>query len=234
MQVEIEAGKLSLDIKNKKKSINLKGSHTLKISGSCMTEIELSTDIENPTPIENFVEKSGIYVAKKAGVVSIGGENVAVLAEGQFFEVNNLKDLGAIYGEDVPDDENFITVDIRTPMGQRLTYIKYFDEDWEFIEQINSENIYDYMDFDTSDFIHKINISGSRGVYLKDKLLSIVRASTIDIDAETNEYKPITPKDISYAVKSKGEKYFADKTEFENLKEKIEGLEAKLASISKE
>lgn len=226
MQVEIEANKLSLEIKNKKKSISLKSSHTEKISGSCMTEIELSTDIENPTELLNYINKSGVYVAKNKGLISFDGNIIAILAQGQFFEINNLKELYEVVGEELPDEENIITIDIRTFEGEEITIFKCGDDDWDTFISINSMNIDNYVDtsIDTSNLISKDNISAQYGIFLNGNYLTISSATNQEIDSGNNSYKSITPNNIDYAIQSKGKEYFAGKDDLSALQNEIEQI----------
>ena len=109
-----------------------------------MTEIELSTDIENPTNIFDYINISGTYVAKNKGVIGYNGEPITVLGKGQFFKVLNLKDLYLITGEELPDEENFIRLDI--PMMDGINKIYFMSGNGEISEgdEINSLNINDF------------------------------------------------------------------------------------------
>ena len=102
--------------------IENKTTEDLGIVGTSMTEIELSTDIANPTEIINFINKSGTYVAKNLGVIGTNGEAVTALAKGQFFTVSNLQEYAKSFGLEIPDDENIIDIDARTPDGIHITY----------------------------------------------------------------------------------------------------------------
>lgn len=230
MRVEIAPQSLSLKIKKEKTSIKLNGSYTKKISSSCMTEIELSTDIENPTELLNYINKSGVYVAKNKGLISFDGEIIAILAQGQFFEINNFKELYELTGEELPDEENIITIDIRTFDGEKITFFKVGDDDWDSFVSINSMNIDDYVD--TSNLISKNNISAQYGIFLNNNYLTISSASSQEIDSGINSYKSITLNNIDYAVKIKGKKYFADKTELSTLQNEIEQILESVVNVS--
>lgn len=234
MRVEIAPQSLSLEIKNKKTSIKLNGNYTKKISSSCMTEIELSTDIENPTELLNYINKSGVYVAKNKGLISFDGDIITILAQGQFFEINNFKELYELVGEELPDEENIITIDIRTFDGEKITIFKYGDDDWDASVSINSINIDDYVDtsIDTSNLISKNNISAQYGIFFYGNYLTISSATNQEIDSGNNSYKPITPNNIDYAVKSKGEQYFADKTDLSTLQNEIEQILESVVNVS--
>lgn len=234
MKVEIIPNKLSLNIKNKKQSINIKGSYTKPLTSSCMTEIELSTDIENPTELLNYINKSGVYVAKNKGLISFDGEIITILAQGEFFEINNLKELYEVVGEEFPDEENVITIDIRTFDGEKVTIFKYGDDEWDTFVSINSINIDDYIDtsIDTSNLISKNNINGNYGIFLNGNYLTILSATKQEIDNGDSNYKAITPNNIEYAIKNKGQNYFADKESLSMLQNEIEQILESVVNVS--
>lgn len=222
---------------NNKPSINdiiLEGNKTLDdlgIMGKYMETIELSTDIENPTEITDYINKSGIYVAKNAGILGFQGEPITVLAKGQFFKVMNLQEYGSVIGEEISDEDNLIQIQIAGLEGYDYILYKNGTNDWEDAADINSLNINDYVNIDTSNLLKTSNISSTYGIKLLSNYLAIQQASNTEIDSATNTYHPITPNNIAYAVQKKGASYFADKTDFETLQTTTNNLISEIETI---
>lgn len=214
--------------------IGNKTTEELGIVGTSMTEIELSTDISNPTNILDYINVSGTYVAKNKGVLGYNGEPITALGKGQFFKVLNLKDLYLITGEELPDEENLIRVDI--PMMEGSNKIYFMFGNGEILEgyEINSLNINDYVDIDTSNFLTKNMFNSNYGIKFQSNYLMVQQASNAEINTGTNTYKPITPSTGDYLVKTKGANYFADKTEFNNLQVEVETLNDNLTNLKGE
>ena len=199
----------------------------LGIVGTSMTEIELSTDINNPTEIMNYINKSGTYVAKNLGVIGSNGEVVTAFAKGQFFTVYNLQEYAKAFGLEVPNNQNIIDIDARIIDGTYQTYRITGGTKLEQIVWLNSENVNDYVDsFNPSDFI-----SSSYGIYIIGGKLAINSATLTDIDNGLNIYKPITSNNIAYAVQTKGNNIFAKKTDFTTLQNKVEILETNVDTL---
>lgn len=201
--------------------IGNKTTEDLFIVGTSMTEIELSTDMNNPTEIMNLINKSGTYVAKNIGLLGSNGEPMAVFAKGQFFSISNLQEYGKAFGLEVPDSENVIDVDGRLIDGEHVTYRIIGGTQLKEIIWLNSENVKDYVkvDFNPADFIN-INY----GIQFYNGKLAIYSATLTDIENGINNYKPITSNNIAYAVQTKGNNYFANKTDFTTLEKKVETL----------
>lgn len=214
--------------------IGNKTTEELGIVGTSMTEIELSTDIGNPTNIFDYINASGTYVAKNKGVIGYNGEPITVLGKGQFFKVLNLKDLYSIIGEELPDEDNLIRLDI--PMMDGINKIFFMSGNGEILEanEINSLNINDYVDIDTSNLLTKNMINSSYGIKLYNNILAVQQASNAEIDSGNDVYKSITPNNIDYAVKTKGNKYFTDKTSFANLSDNVSTLNEDLTTLKTE
>lgn len=207
--------------------IGNKTTEDLGIVGTSMTEIELSTDITNPTEIINYIGKSGTYVAKNAGVLGTGGEPMVVLAKGQFLTISNLQELASILGLEVPDNENIVQIDTRLPDGTYRSFQIIGGKQLKEIAWITSENVNDYVDsFNPNDFINS-----SYGIYTLGGRLAINSATLTDIDNGLNIYKPITSNNIAYAVQTKGNNIFAKKTDFTTLQNKVEILETNVDTL---
>ena len=223
------------ELKNKPSinGVELNGNLTtedLGIVGTSMTEIELSTDIKNPTEIMNYINKSGTYVAKNAGVIGTNGEPMVVLAKGQFLTISNLQELSSIFGLEVPDNENIVQIDTRLPDGTYRSFQIIGGTRLKEIVWITSENVNDYVDsFNPSDFI-----SSGYGIYTIGGKLAINSASQYDIINGIDNYKPITSNLIAYAVQTKGNNYFAKIKDFNDLQDKVETLETDLTTLKTE
>jgi hypothetical protein len=188
--------------------VEIKGdltSEDLDIIGSSMTEIELSTDLSNPTELMDYINVSGTYVAKNLGVLGAGGEPYSILNKGQFFKVWNLKDLYKIAGEELPDEENIIRIDVINVEGHNST-IYSVGGDFLVGEEINSLNINDYIKIDPNNVLTKNNVSSGHGIGLKDNILQPMFASENDIDNQTFG-RVIGSDKIKYSV----EKYLLGK-----------------------
>ena len=196
-----------------------------------MQYIDLSVDFMNPTKLEDYIDKSGTYVAKNMGVLGLMNAPITVIAEGQFFEVTNFKDLAKLMGEEIPDEENTIIVTLPSLDTNKWVLRKQGLNDWEQATLIDSLNYKDYIDIDTSQFLKNSQINSTYGVRLYNNSLAIYPATQAEINTGTNQYKPITPSTIAYAIQSKGATYFADKTEFETLKNDTESLISEIETI---
>jgi hypothetical protein len=207
--------------------IGNKTTEDLGIVGTSMTEIELSTDITNPTEIINYIGKSGTYVAKNAGVLGTGGEPMVVLAKGQFITISNLQELASIFGVEIPDNQNIVQIDARLPDGTYRSFQIIGGKQLKEIAWITSENVNDYVDsFNPNDFINS-----SYGIYTLGGRLAINSATQTDIHNGYDNYKPITSNNIDYAVKLKGKNYFVDKTEFNTLETDLTTLKTEIETI---
>ncbi len=207
--------------------IGNKTTEELGIVGTSMTEIELSTDITNPTEIINYIGKSGTYVAKNAGVLGTGGEPMVVLAKGQFITISNLQELASIFGVEIPDNQNIVQIDARLPDGTYRSFQIIGGKQLKEIAWITSENVNDYVDsFNPNDFINS-----SYGIYTLGGRLAINSATQTDIYNGYDTYKPITSNNIDYAVKLKGKNYFVDKTEFNTLETDLTTLKTEIETI---
>lgn len=213
------------------KLVGNKTTEDLGIFGTSMTEIELSTDIANPTEILNYIGTSGTYVAKNKGVLGYNGEPLTILGKGQFFKVLNFKDLYSITGDEIPDEDNFIRLDISTLDGINKIYFMIGNGEILEGDEINSLNINDYVNIDTSNLITKNMINSSYGINLYNNYLAVQEATNAEIDSGYNAYKTITPSKIDYAVKTKGNKYFADKKSIDDLNNDSTTLKTEIETI---
>lgn len=212
--------------------IGNKTTEDLGIVGTSMTEIELSTDIANPTEILNFINKSGTYVAKNLGVIGTNGEAVTALAKGHFFIVSNLQEYAKSFGLEIPDDENIIDIDARTPDGIHITYRIIGGRQVQEIVWINSKNINDYVDV-TSKISQALRsaINYSYGMQMVGNYVSFVSASNYEIDNADNQYRVITPTNIKYAIKKWGAEYYAAKEKQEALENDLSTLKTEIETI---
>lgn len=196
-----------------------------------MEYIDLSTDMEKPTDVLDYIDKSGIYVAKNKGIVGFDGEPFTVLAEGQFFEVQNLKDLAEILGEEFPDEDNVINISIPSIEGYTY-YLQISNNEVNDSINITSSNINNYVNIDTSRFIDKYNnINSSYGTQIINNFLAIAPATQYEIDKGTAIYKPITAERIEYAVQTKGNKYFASKDDLKDVQDNINKLVTDIEAV---
>lgn len=193
--------------------------------------VDLSTNMMNPTKLEDYIDKSGTYVAKNMGVLGLMNAPITVIAEGQFFEVTNFKDIAKLMGQEIPDEENVIIVTLPSLDTNKWVLKKQGNNDWEQATLIDSLNYSNYIKIDTSQFIKASQVNNNYGLRFINNYLAIQAASQSDINIGTNVYKPITPSTISYAVQNKGATYFADKTEFETLKSDTESLISEIETI---
>lgn len=212
-------------------NILLKGSKGEKGETS-MTEIELSTDLTKPTELMDYISTSGTYVAKNKGVLGYDGQPVTILNKGQFFKIFNMKDLYSITGEELSDEQNLIRIDIPSLEGFNISvYISGSGEIQEAYE-INSININDYINIDTSNLLSKSsNINYNYGINLVNNYLAIRQASNYEIDNGVSQYCAITANNIAYAVQKKGEKYFTKITDFDKLNSDVNTLKSEIEAI---
>ena len=208
-----------------------KTSDELNIMGKYMDTVELSTNIENPTEILDFINKSGTYVAKNAGILSYQGNPITILAKGYFFTVLNYKDIATIIGEEISDEDNLILITIPTIEGYNLLLYKKGNNNWENAVDINSLNINDYVKIDTSNLITRNQINSAYGIQLKDNQLAITPATESEIELGQAIYKPITAQKIDYAVNNKGKKYFSTKEELQKVQDNINNIITEIESV---
>lgn len=207
------------------------GTPEVKISGTSMTEIELSTDMTNPTEIMNLINKSGTYVAKNLGVIGNLAQPFAILAKGQFINISNLQEYVKAFGIEIPDNQNIIDIDGRLIDGTHATFRISGGTDLKQLIWLNSENVNDYVkvNFNPTDFVNQ-----DYGIRFYNNKLAIYSATLTDIDNGVNIYKPITSNNIAYAVQAKGSVYFVKKTDFDTLQNKVETLETDLTTLKTE
>ena len=196
-----------------------------------MTYIDLSTNMEMPTEMLDFVNKGGTYVAKNDGFLGTDGQVFTALHKGQSFKVSNFKDLMNNIGMPISDEENIIIMTLPTVEGVDHTLMKYGNEDFQEAIAINSTNINDYVNIDTSNFITRNMINSNYGIQIINGYLGISSATSSDINVGTNSYKPITPNNIDYAVKTKGTKYFATTEELQTLRDDTDKLLSEIETI---
>lgn len=214
------------------KLVGNKTTEDLGIVGTSMTEIELSTDITNPTEILNYIGASGTYVAKNAGVLGTGGEPMVVLAKGQFFSIHNLKDYANALGlgDEVSDSDNVIDVEARLFEGEKVTVRIFGNGNVEQLVWLNSENVNDYVDsFNPADFIYALY-----GIRIYNNKIATNPATQTDIDNGYDNFKPVTSNTIAYAIQRKGANYFPTKDEFHYLHSEVETLGTDLTTLKTE
>lgn len=199
-----------------------------------MQYIDLSEDFMNPTALEDYIDKSGTYVAKNMGVLGLMNAPITIIAEGQFFEVTNFKDIAKLMGEEIPDEENMIIVTLPSLDTNKWVLKKQGNNDWEQATLIDSLNYSNYIKIDTSQFIKASQVNNNYGLRFINNYLATYAASQYEINAGTNQYKPITPNTIAYAIQTKGRLYFADNTEFQELKTEVETLKSDTETLISE
>lgn len=200
-------------------------------SKTYMEYIDLSTDMENPTDVFDYIDKSGIYVAKNKGFVGFDGEPFTVLAPGQFFEVQNVKDLAEIVPDsDIPDDENVITIAMPSLEGY-MFYLQINNNEINDSVNITSANINEYVKIDTSNLITRGMINSAYGVQIINNQLGIIPASQSEIDTGRAIYKPITAERIEYAVRTKGSNYFPTKEDLQKVQANVDKLVTDIEAI---
>lgn len=199
-----------------------------------MQYIDLSEDFMNPTALEDYIDKSGLYVAKNMGVLGRNGQPLTIIPEGQFFEVTNMKDLATLMGQEIPDEENHIIVTLPSLENNKWVLKKQGLNNWEQATLIDSLNYSDYININTSQFLKKSQINNAYGIRLYNNYLATFPATQAEINTGTNQYKPITPNTIAYAIQTKGRLYFADNTEFQELKTEVETLKSDTETLISE
>lgn len=206
--------------------------NTLAVGEKYMTYVDLSTDMENPTDIMQFISKSGTYVAKNKGFIGYNGEVITVLGRGMFFKIYNLKDLYEIAGEILPDEDNVISLIIPSINGGIDEIYIMANGDIAQAISINSLNIEEYIpDIDASQFVERQYISNSNGVQMSNSYLTIFQASNSDINNGTNRYRPITPNNGDYFIEKRGTKYFPTKEDLAAVQTSVNTLISEIESV---
>lgn len=196
-----------------------------------MTYIDLSTDMENPTNVLDYIDKSGIYVAKNKGVIGFDRTPFTVLAPGQFFEIQNMKDLAEIIPDgEISDEDNEIIIAMPSIEGYTF-YLRIKNNEVNDSVNITSANINDYVNIDTSNLITRGMINSAYGVQIMNNQLGITPASQFEIDTGKAIYKPITAERIDYAVRTKGSKYFGTKEDLQSIQDNVENLVTDISAI---
>lgn len=205
--------------------IGNKTTEDLGIVGTSMTEIEVSTNPEEPTDISQYFEKSGTYVAKNTGVIGFLDEAIPI-AKGGFFTVQNFKDLASQFGVEISDEENEIKVNLSLcvpGLTEDVVLKKVGTDDWYACVKITSENASDYLDLDidvTSEVqqVLKNAVNSTYGMQLMSGgYLSFISASNYEIDNANTSYRVITPINVKYAIEKWGASYFPTKEQHEQL-----------------
>ena len=213
----------------------------VELSGSSMTEIEISPNIENPTDISPYFEKSGTYVAKNYGIIGFG-DFLTPIAKGGFFTVQNFKDDASRFGVEVSDEENVIMVSVFYYDGgtfEEVMLKKIGTEDWYAGVKITSLNAQDYLDLDidvTSEVQQVLRnaVNNSYGMQLIGNYLSFMSANNTDIDLASTQYRVITPNNIKYSIEKWGKEYYATKQQAETLQTNINNVENKIDNLKSE
>lgn len=220
----------------------LKGNKTteeLGIVGTSMTEIEVSTNPEEPTDISIYFDKSGTYVAKNTGVISFDGI-LTPIAKGGFFTIQNFKDDASKLGVEVPDEDNILMVSLFVYNGEIIEEVllkRIGIDDWYASVKITSENASDYLDLDidvTSEVAQALSnaINSNYGMQLiSNRYVSFINASNSEIDSSNTPYRVITPNNVGYAIQKKGANYFPTKEEHETLENDLTTLENDLTTL---
>lgn len=221
--------------------IENKTTEDLGIVGTSMTEIDVSTNLEEPTDISQYFEKSGTYVAKNTGVIGFLDEAVPI-AKGGFFTVQNFKDLASQFGMEISEEENEIKVNLSLcvpGLTEDIVLKKVGTDDWYASVKITNENASDYLDLDidvTSEVqqVLKASVSATYGMQLIGNYLSFMSASTTEINNASSSYRVITPANIKYAIEKWGASYYATKEEKESLENNLTTLQNNLDALKTE
>lgn len=203
-----------------------KTTEELGIIGTSMTEIDISTDVNNPTNLLLYADKSGTYVAKNAGVVCFE-DIISTIPKGGFFTVRNFVYEAKALGVELEEKDNVISISgvaFDGDTNESYTLEKRGTGNWVIKINLNTENLQDFADFDIDvdqevrDELRK-KISADYGMTLVGDYITFIPATTMDIDNNVY-YRVLTPSNIAYAIQEKGAALFANKsleTEIHNL-----------------
>lgn len=112
---------------------------------------------------------------------------------------------------DIGDEQPLLTRDETTNLtnGQVLTW------DGDSLKAIGSDDFIKNTDYVTSAQAGIVKIGSGLGIWTNaSNQLHIAKASEAEIDAKTNNYKPIVPSNLEYAVKSIGDGYYVKNDEY--------------------
>ena len=225
--------------------VTLKGHLTtedLKIVGTSMIEIEVSTNPENPTDISQYLEKSGTYVAKNNGIIGFG-ELMTPIAKGGFFTVQNFKSDASKFGIEWPDEDNVIMLSLFYYDGNTFEEVllkRIGIDDFSSAIKLTTENANDYLDLDidvTSEVQQALvgAVNSSYGMQLvSNRYLSFLSASNSEIDTASTSYRVITPSNIKYAIQKWGAEYYSTKQEHQQLENNITTANNNLSTLKAE
>jgi hypothetical protein len=203
-----------------------KTTEELGIIGTSMTEIDISTDVDNPTNLLLYTDKSGTYVAKNTGVVCFG-DIISTIHKGGFFTVRNFVYEARALGVELDEEDNVITISgvaFDGDINESYVLEKKGTGDWGIKINLNTDNIQDFVDLDIDvdqEVRNELNkkISSNYGMALVGDYITFIPATTMDIDNNVY-YRVLTPSNIAYAVQKNGAALFANKsleTEIHNL-----------------
>jgi hypothetical protein len=240
--LETEGGEEVLGLETEGGEEILSIEEELGIVGSSMTEIEVSTDIENPTDISQYFEQSGTYVAKNTGLIGFD-EMITPIAKGGYFTVQNFKEDAAKFGVEISDEENVTMISLFYYDGSAFEEVllkRIGIDDWSFGIKITSENVSDYLDLDidVSSEVQQTLMGAVNTNYgmqlLSNRYLSFISASDSDIDLASNKYRVITPNNIKYAIQKWGTEYYASKGSVETLGADINSVATDVDNLKSE
>ena len=224
-----------LNNKPKINNVELMGNKTFEELGLPFKFVDISTDMTKPTELSNYINESGNYVANNNGIIGLNNEPISIIAKGQMFSILNYKNFPEIFGGEVPDKDNVIIINIPVMDGSDYVITKVGFNEFEQIVTINSKNVNDYVDVDTSNLINKTNnINSIYGIQFNGNYLRTFCATQNDINLGTDSYKPITSNNIDYAVNKKGTKYFFKKTSGEALEQSLQDTNNNLNTLKEE
>lgn len=203
-----------------------KTTEELGIIGTSMTEIDISTDVDNPTNLLLYTDKSGTYVAKNTGIVCFG-DIISTIHKGGFFTVRNFVYEAKALGVELDEEDNVITISgvaFDGDINESYVLEKKGTGDWGIKVNLNTDNIQDFVDLDIDvdqEVRNELNkkISTNYGMTWVGDYITFVPATTMDIDNNAY-YRVLTPSNIAYAIQEKGAALFANKsleTEIHNL-----------------
>lgn len=225
--------------------VTLKGALTtedLKIVGTSMTEIEVSTNPEAPTDILPYLEKSGTYVAKNTGVICLG-ELATPIAKGGFFTVQNFRETALQFGIEFPEEDNITMLSLFYYDGgtfEEVLVKRIGVDDFSFGIKLTTENASEYLDLDidvTSEveqLLTQVIHNGYGMTMMSGRYLTFISASNSEIDAASSAYRVITPSNIKYAIQKWGAEYYSTKQERQQLENNITTVNNNLSTLKTE
>ena len=165
----------------------------------------------NEADLTDYVKNTDYATADKAGVVKINSNSGLRMYSG-----------GTLYCNPATNEE----IDAKTQQFKPITpsTLDYA------VKSVGDGYYVTDTDYATADKGGVVKIRPGYGLNSGNGVLTIRGAKETDIDAK-NEYMPITPKYLEYAVKSVGDGYYALASTITALENRIAQLESQLAGV---